>query len=367
MAYKFNAMPLFTSFSQPSMRKTVMGVACLGWLWGAFLPVKPAAPAFMPPMQLSAYGFFEGELAQQQPAEGVMPYALNTPLFSDYAQKLRFIRLPEGTQATFRARAVFEFPVGTQIAKTFFYPKDARKPEKGRQLMETRVLVHEASGWKAYPYIWNEAQTDAFLEVAGGRMDVKWINAQGKKQKVDYVVPNSNECKACHSHDGAFTPIGPSARQLNGNFTYEEGTENQLLKWQQAGLLEGLPPLREVDKLAVWDDPTTGSLDARARAWLDINCAHCHNPHGPANTSGLSLDAYETDPAALGVNKAPVAAGRGAGDLNYDIVPGKPEASILLYRIASTEPGVSMPEIGRSQVHEEGVALIREWIAHMTP
>jgi hypothetical protein len=114
--------------------------------------------------------------------------------------------------------------------------------------------------------------------------------------------------------------------------------------------------------LAVWDDPATGSIEARARAYIEINCAHCHNPQAAANTTGLYLTASETDPARLGVCKVPVAAGNGSGDLRFGVTPGKPEESILMRRVESVEPKVLMPELGRSVVHREGVALVRQWI-----
>lgn len=318
-----------------------------------------------PLMNLSEYGFFEGNIAEQKPAEGVMPYGLNTPLFSDYAEKLRFVRLPEGTTVPYNDKEVFDFPVGTHIAKTFFYYDDARNPEKGRRLMETRVLIHEEDGWKALAYVWNEDQSDAYLEVAGDDFDVSFVHTDGKKKKFTYTVPNVNQCKGCHSFNGAMRPIGPSARQLHGEFAYAGGTAHQLDHWQQAGLLTGLPADHaEIPRTARWDNPAE-PLDARARAWLDINCAHCHRAEGPASTSGFFLDIHQTDPTVLGVNKFPVAAGRGSGGLTYDIEPGKPGKSILYYRIVSKDPGIMMPELGRALVHEEGVALIKEWIKGM--
>ncbi|RMG70190.1 MAG: hypothetical protein D6722_09010, partial [Bacteroidetes bacterium] len=191
----------------------------LGLTLGFTSRPQPEAPK----VALSEYGFFVGDIAAQQPAPGVMPYALNTPLFTDYAEKLRFVRLPDGATVDYNDREVLDFPVGTAIIKTFFYPVDARKPEKGRRLMETRLLLHQEEGWKALPYHWNEAQTDAYLEVAGAITPVKWIDAEGKKHKLDYVMPNLNQCKGCHSLAGEMTPIGPSARQLNGDFVYAEG------------------------------------------------------------------------------------------------------------------------------------------------
>ena len=90
-----------------------------------------------------------------------------------------------------------------------------------------------------------------------------------------------------------------------------------------------------------------------------INCAHCHNPRGPANTTGLYLLAAQTDPMRMGFCKVPVSAGQGSGDLLFDIVQGKPEESILVHRMESVTPKIMMPELGRTMVHQEGVALIR--------
>ncbi len=101
----------------------------------------------------------------------------------------------------------------------------------------------------------------------------------------------------------------------------------------------------------------------RARAYLDINCGHCHSAVGPADTSGLWLDAGTTEQRRLGLCKPPVAAGQGTGDHLFDIVPGRPQDSILVYRMASLDPGAMMPELGRGTVHEEGVAVVRDWIA----
>ncbi|MEM7656958.1 MAG: SO2930 family diheme c-type cytochrome, partial [Bacteroidota bacterium] len=280
--------------------------------------------------------------------------------------KLRFVKLPDGEPVPFNDQEVLHFPVGTTIIKTFYFPNDARKPQKGRRLMETRLLIHEEAGWKALPYHWDEDQAEATLEVAGDVKEVKWVNEDGKKFKFDYVMPNMNQCKGCHSHQGKLRPIGPSARQLNGDLAYADGTRNQLAHWHQQGMIANLPEqAAEIPRIAIWDDPTSGTLDERARAWLDINCAHCHNANGPASTSGLWLDIHETNPTTFGVYKNPVAAGRGAGEHLYDIHPGKPEASILVYRMESEDPGVMMPELGRGLVHEEGVALIQEWISQM--
>jgi uncharacterized repeat protein (TIGR03806 family) len=312
--------------------------------------------------KLSEYNFFTGKLNEQTPNSDIIPYRLNTPLFSDYAEKLRFIKLPNGQKTDYNPDKVLQFPIGTVIIKTFYFPNDFRDFSKGRKLIETRLLIHEENGWKALEYVWNDEQTEAFLEVAGDRKNVQYVDNQGKIQKQEYVVPNLNQCKGCHNHDEVMTPIGPSVRQLNGDFDYENGTENQLLHWQKNELLVGLPSLENVPKTAVWNDEKSGSLDDRARAWLDINCAHCHNTHGPAKTSGLHLNYDEKDLSHLGLMKTPVAAGKGSGNRKYGIVPGHPEQSILTYRIENLDPGEMMPELGRKVNHKEGVALIKKWI-----
>ena len=329
-------------------------------------PKEVGAVGTQPFERLSQYLLFEGNPALQNPAQGVMPYDLNSALFSDYADKYRFIKLPPETQATYRPDEVFEFPVGTVIAKTFAFPRDARNPSQGRRLIETRILERQPDGWVGLPYIWNQEQTEATLDVAGDTVDVSWIHTDGRTRTDNYLIPNANQCKGCHKAGEIMRPIGPKARNLNRDFAYSEGSENQLAHWAHRGMLVGAPRPAAAPRLAVWDDAArAGTLDERARAWLEINCAHCHSPDGPARNSGLDLVASQRNPTAFGINKPPVAAGIGSGGLAFDIVPGQPDKSILAYRIASTHPGVMMPELGKRLVHEEGVALIREWIAAM--
>ena len=299
------------------------------------------------------------------PADGVVPYELSTPLFTDYAAKHRFVRLPEGTSARYDAEEAFAFPVGTVIAKTFSYPSDPSDPASTRRLIETRILLRGETEWVGLPYIWNEQQTEAHLEITGGQRELT-IERGGTTLAVDYRIPNANQCKGCHrTKDREMLPVGPRAGLLNHEIEYAHGRENQLSHWSRVGILEGAPNPELAPSWPRWNDPATGSLDHRARAWLDINCAHCHNPEGPARTSGLDLRFSQNNPTMWGVDKAPVAAGRGSGDRMVDIAPGDPDGSILLYRLESIDPGEMMPELGRSMVHQESIELIREWIASM--
>lgn len=315
--------------------------------------------------KLSEYGFFVGKLGDLTPSQGVYPYDLNTPLFSNYAEKLRFIKIPEGTKGAYNDTVAFSFPKGTVLIKNFYMPHDFRKPEKGRRLLETRLLVNDVDGWQALPYIWNDEQTEAYYDAAGETKTVQYTNASGKKISTVYMIPNKNQCKGCHVRNGTMEPIGPSARQLNRIISVSGKHVQQLEYWDQLDLIDELPG-GDRPKLAVWDDPSTGDLNNRARAYLDANCGHCHSRSGPANTSGLFLDIHEQSPNQLGVNKTPVAAGRGSGGFRFDIQPGDPDHSIMIFRMKTNDPGIAMPEIGREQIHKEGVALIEEWIRKHT-
>ncbi len=308
--------------------------------------------------------------------EEVEPYDLNTALFTDYAQKLRTIWMPDGTAASYSADETFEFPVGTVISKTFFYPQqdgvmqtafswpeNSASLDTGKlRLMETRLLVKQETGWDALPYVWRGA--DAYLKIAGDLQMIDIALADGH-ENFPYVVPSRNQCASCHATNhttGKLLPIGPKARHLNRS--YLKRGDNQLLQWQASGRLNGLPDLNAVDVNADLSDSST-FLAARARAYLDINCGHCHNAKGAADTSGLLLDAGVVSNRQLGLCKPPIAAGGGTGGRPYSIVPGEPEHSILVYRLETTDPGTMMPELGRSLVHREGVALLTDWVASL--
>lgn len=345
-------------------RKIAYSCVVLLLLLGISAANSPSA-SFERKERLSEYGFFEGPLAKLNTAKGVIPYDLNTALFSNYAEKLRFMKLPESTAAVYNDTSVFTFPIGTVLIKNFYYPNDFRKPEKGRTIIETRLLIHEKDGWAAYPYIWNEEQTEAYYDPAGEVIHIEYVDKEGKKVKSPYVIPNKNQCKGCHVQGQKLLPIGPAARHLNKPYVFSDVAQNQLEYLSSLGILKGVPPIKDINKLVVWDDPASGGLEERARAYLDVNCGHCHSASGPASTSGLFLDIYESDRSHLGVYKSPVAAGRGSGDLQYDIVPGQPQQSIMVFRMRTTDPAIAMPEIGREQIHKEGVALIEEWIRKM--
>ncbi|MFN4228276.1 SO2930 family diheme c-type cytochrome [Parvibaculum sp.] len=344
------------------LKRALLAALLLGAMTGGAAAVDDTAIlAKKPPRVLSAFGFF-ADASRQVPAEGVILFAPRTPLFTDFAEKRRFVYVPKGKSATYDAHEAFAFPVGAALIKTFAY--EAADRPGGLRLVETRVLLRQEKGWQAWAYVWNEDQSEAELKIAGAKIPMDIPLPGGGMETITYAVPNKAQCKGCHALDGEVVPIGPKARNLNHVFAYPGAKENQLTHWASAGMLTGLPDLADVPAVPDWLDETA-PLDKRARAWLDINCAHCHRAEGPASNSGLFLTWDEKEPAALGIGKHPVAAGRGAGNLKVDIEPGDPDASILVYRVESAEPGVMMPELGRSLTDSRAVALLREWVAQM--
>lgn len=323
--------------------------------------------AATPFAKLSEYNFFAGTVSDLVPNDRVIPYDLITPLFTDYAHKARFVYMPEGKQVDYDTAETLNFPVGACLIKNFYYPDDFRNPTGKRRIMETRILVHREKGWEALDYIWNDEQTDANLEGAGDIKEISWVHYNGEQRKADYVIPNKNQCKGCHWHNGEnIVPIGPKVRNLNRDYDYKTGKENQLAHWVKLGILKGTPAdAKVIPAIADWADSVHYSVNDRARAYLEMNCAHCHNPHGPAYTSGLHLNVNNTSTENLGICKTPVAAGKATGNHFFDIVPGKPEESILTFRMKSEDPGIRMPELGKNLVHTEGVALIGKWISEM--
>ena len=296
------------------------------------------------PRFLSDYGFF-ADAAAQEPAAGVVPYRLNTPLYSDGADKLRFVYVPAGARAKAQGEELIDLPVGSALIKTFAFTENGK-----RRLVETRVLLHRAGGWVALPYLWNAEQTEAVLAVAGARVPI----TTPQDEAISYRVPNKNQCKECHGLNGAVIPIGPKARNLSRDW---------LARMVAAGHLDAVPA--GADRLPMWEDHRKVAVADAARAYLDVNCAHCHRPGATASNSGLDLRWEQNDAQAIGIGKRPVAAGRGAGGHLFDIVPGKPGESILVHRMASSEPGVAMPEIGKATIDREGLAVVERWIREL--
>ena len=313
-----------------------------------------------PPKFLSDYGFFENT-KDQITVPGVLPYELITSLFSDYADKHRFLYIPEGKIADYEENSVFNFPIGSVLIKTFSYESSSNQISS-RHLIETRLLIRKDSGWDTLTYVWDSEGEEATLVLAGKTVPAKYLSKEGEQLDIRYRVPNKNQCKECHLENDIIVPIGPKPRNLDRDYNYYEGAMNQLEKWMAVKFIKSYP--ENINTVVDFMD-NTKPINQRARAYLDINCGHCHSPEGSASNSGLYLNYLENRDKQLGIFKGPVATGRGSGGLDYSIVPGHPNESILLYRMISDAPDIMMPESGRSVMHKEGVDVIYHWIKEL--
>lgn len=299
------------------------------------------------------------------PNSNGVTYDLTTPLFTDYAHKSRQVYVPPGQQIQYDEDELV-YPTGTIITKTFYYVDNESNPQSV-DLVETRLLINRGQyGWMRLPYIWENGV--ATLALGGGAKQVSWIDANGVQQSQEHVIPNINQCSSCHGAQQIDKPLGPEVRRLNDNFDYGTVTENQITHWANIGILANAPadPRTTAPRHPVWNDPSDGTLHERAMAYLESNCGHCHNDSwGRASSTGLWLMADQAMNSHLGLCKSPIAAGTAAGGLDFDILPGDPDNSIMIYRMNSVEPAVKMPELGKARAHPEGVQLITDWITSL--
>ena len=324
--------------------------------------MEPVVGEPPPGEPLSAFGFFEGPLSELRPAVGTLPYEVASRLWSDNAEKQRFIVLPEGERAQFEPMGEWAFPRDSVVIKNFGFHDFA---DDSVRLIETRLLMLEPDGWRGELYLWNDDQTEAHRFVGGVRVDVAYTAVDGEQMSHEYVVPNENQCESCHGRDDELTLLGLTTAQVNRDVEREAETINQL-EWLAAqGLFESSETMDASVHPAFADPNGDAPVDERARSWLHANCSHCHRPGGNGGSTGLVLLATETDPTKLGICKSPIAAGNGTGGRHYDIVPGDPDKSIMPWRIASTRPDIKMPELPSKMPDPDGLALVREWITAM--
>jgi len=285
---------------------------------------------------LSELNLFSGNLNELMITSKAFEYDLNTRLFSDYAHKQRIIALPEGTSMAYDGDGLPIFPDNTVIAKTFYFNIDDRDLSLGKTIIETRVLIKLNGLWETGDYKWNSEQTDAVLDLEGSTLPVTWIDIEGNSNSSTFQIPSNTDCFACHSNNENIIPIGPKLRSMN----FEINGVNQLEQFIANQTLTGLSNSASVRSLANWQD-TSLPLETRVRAYMDINCAHCHIPGGScADQSTLNL-ALETPLEESNI----------------------PEQSVLIdYRVSFYLDGISMPYIGTTMRHVEGLDLIQEYM-----
>lgn len=363
--------------------------------------------------RLEHYGLFaDPDDPTRNPTAPGLPFDLNTPLFSDYAVKYRFVFLPTDglspgsvQKATYMDHescdtinvydcynATLGYPVGTVFAKTFAF-----RDGEAENVVETRLLIKRQNRdglpyWVGFAYEWVDgpAGREAVLKLEGSEHSVSWDyddpdpearDASGQRPHYAgstdaYAVPHAGACLLCHGGDdreAGAAPIGPKVRNLNRDYDYggSVGVVNQVQRLVDLGFLDLPDGVTPEEPMSRWNVPGSGHpADAaadrhiRARDWQEVNCMHCHNPGGAAQNSGLRLDAF-TEPIDVGhgICKPPIAAGAAADSGDYDIQPGNAGRSILYNRVASTQPGIKMPPLARSVPQAEVLDLLSDWIA----
>ncbi len=316
--------------------------------------------------KLSDYHFFIGDIKNLIPSLNVIPYEPASGLFTDYALKKRFIWMPSGVSASYVAdNKTLDFPVGTILIKNFYYA--TIQPGNTTKIIETRLLVHKADRWYFYEYVWNDAQTDADLTSGSDfeNGDIKYFTftkPNGEVVNEEYRIPSEAECHACHKINEIRTPIGTKPQNINFNFNYNNGSKNQLQKLVDQGYLQSFPS--NIVSTVDYHD-TTKPLELRFRSYVDANCAHCHQTQGRCDYRALRFNFGETtDPTKLGI--CVQADEIISPTLQKLISPGNYNKSILHYRLNTNDESERMPLLGRTIIHDEGIALVREYIQSLT-
>lgn len=340
----------------------------------SYAPVSPVTVDLtqVPYPKLSDYKFFEGDLKNQIPSLDVIPYEPASILFSDYAHKKRFVWMPKGTQGTYQGDdQIINLPEGAAIIKTFYY--DNVLPSNTRKIIETRIMIKKSTGWIFAEYVWNDEQTEAYLDLAGSYQDINWIDENNVTKSVNYRVPSEVQCIVCHKEKEVinnqevtvYTPIGIKPQNLNFNYNYGTTTKNQLTYWMEKGYLENSTLPSEINTVVDYND-TSKPISARVRSYFDINCAHCHKEKGHCDYRPLRLSFSDTGSSNGLTNMGVCVPTQDMQDFDPEldklITPRRTDKSMLFHRVNTTNEAFRMPLHGRTLIHTEGVAIIEEWI-----
>ena len=317
------------------------------------------------PRLLSQTGAFS-DTARLIPAPGLVPYNVNSPLWSDGAAKSRWIALPQGQKIGFAPKGEWSFPNGTVFVKHFELPVDERNPQVRRRL-ETRLLVRDATG-SAYgvTYKWRADNSDADLLTESVTEQVPVVGAEGKTRNQTWYYPSQNDCIRCHTPAAGFV-LGPKTRQLNGSFAYLSSgvTDNQMRTWNHLAMFDAAideAKIAALDRMVPISD-ATASLEQRAKSYLDANCSQCHRPGG---VHALWDARYDTPLASAAILNANTINKLGLSGARV-IRPGDVSHSLVYLRMNSLDPAAKMPPLARNKIDANAVTAFEQWIAGLPP
>jgi uncharacterized repeat protein (TIGR03806 family) len=334
----------------------------------------------VPYAKLSDYHFFVGDMKNQVPESDLLPYEPASSLFTDYAHKKRFVYIPKGSKATYDGDGnVLSLPVGSAIIKTFYYEKV--QPSNSTKIIETRLMIKKADGWIFAEYVWNNEQTEAYLDMNGSNVSIDYKDENNTLQSVpNYRIPNVVQCIICHKSKQmvnnveveTYIPIGIKPQNLNFDLNYGTETKNQLTKWIEKGFLQNNFSLPSETNTTVDYKDATKPLEKRVRSYLDINCAHCHQDNRHCDYRPMRFSFTESGNLQNGrTNMGVCVDTQDMQDfppaLSKIISPGNVNRSMLYYRLNTTNENYRMPLHGRTVIHTEGVNLLQQWINTLQP
>ncbi|KAA6174268.1 hypothetical protein F3K50_12415 [Pseudomonas marginalis] len=287
--------------------------------------------------RLSEHGLFQGKLSELVPVDEATIVDIASPLFTDYADKQRLLTLPKGKRMKGNGSDLPGFPEGTVIAKTFFYPRSITGGTVSRLIVETRLLIKNGSQWSAATYKWNDTQDEAYLLQNSATVPIAFMDDKGRNRKINYRIPSGADCFACHRQRDQLVPLGMKLRNMNIEVRRDHALINQLEYLQRSQKLD-IAPHEVVSRTPDYTAEST-TLEERAKAYLDSNCAHCHRPKGTARFTRLDLTYEETADRTVAHEKR----------------------QEIARRMTMSGPQ-HMPQIGTTIAHEEGIQLIIEYL-----
>lgn len=294
----------------------------------------PQTITFQP--KLSSYHIFKGIPSNLIPAEEFQLLELSSTLFTDYAHKQRLMKVPLGGLIEKRSDGSLDYPDGTILTKTFFYFKDERDTSLGKRIVETRLEIKEDGKWNIATYQWNDSQTDATLKLFGHDTPVSWINSKGNELSTLYHLPSQNECMTCHQASSKISPIGPTLLNINKTVNRDSQEVNQISHLQSLGILQQFS-IKEIPDMVDYTDDDQ-PLHDRGRAYLAMNCSHCHNANAWNIPAEKGFDfRYETPFEYTGIQN-------GKERISRNVLNGE------------------MPFIGTTMKDQEGIALVVEYL-----
>ncbi len=325
------------------------------------------------PRKLSETGLF-ASVAKHEPAPGVVPFSVNAEQWADFATAERLVALPGESSVVIRDNAVglppdnfyrawVFLPKDGVLAKTISLEMERGNPQSRRRL-ETQILHFDGAEWQTYGYQWNDEQTDAVLVPSGGAdrtFTIKDSQAPGGVRQQTWHFASRNECRTCHN-TWVNNTLSFNLAQLNRDHRYGDVVDNQLRTLIHAGIIErngNRPPPKHADPY-----DRSADINARARSYLHLNCAHCHT-FGAGGTTNLQLS---FQPALADMRVVDVPPVQGTFDMADAriVASGDPYRSVLYYRMAKLGRG-RMPHIGSEFVDDHGRRLVHEWISKLPP